>query len=81
MCIRDRIVFLGDTVNTTARLEQVARELDLPAIISGGLLRHTSMPAGLESFPLGQRRLRGKDLEVELHGLRSRNDADNSEAA
>lgn len=76
-----QIVFLGDTVNTTARLEQVARELDQEAVISHSLLTRMRLPHGLQAEALGRRHLRGKDLEVELHGLRLSPDATASEAA
>lgn len=64
-----QIVFLGDTVNTTARLEQAARDLDMPAVVSGELLRQIELPDGLTAISLGAQRLRGKESAVELFGL------------
>lgn len=76
-----QIVFLGDTVNTTARLEQAARDLDQFAVISQSLLVQMSLPPKLRTVPLGRHRLRGKNLEVELFGLRISSQSLASEAA
>lgn len=76
-----QIVFLGDTVNTTARLEQAARDLDQMAVISQSLLQQMPLPPGLQANALGRHRLRGKDLEVELFGLKLSTDNSASEAA
>ena len=76
-----QIVFLGDTVNTTSRLEQMARELNEQGVISAILLQQLSLPADVTAHPLGLRRLRGKDIEVELFGLRLNSQPTASEAA
>ena len=69
--VRREIVFLGDTLNTAARLEDLARELDRDAVISAALLRRLALPAGFAVEPLGCRALRGREAPVEVFALLS----------
>jgi adenylate cyclase len=63
------IVYLGDTLNTAARLEQTAKALDRPCLISGDLLRQLELPAALAAEPLGPIALRGRQQPVETYAL------------
>jgi adenylate cyclase len=63
------IAYSGDTLNTTARIETVAKELDLEIVVSGDLLDGIEIPAGLRARALGERRLRGKEREVALFAI------------
>ena len=69
---RRQVVFLGDVVNTASRVqaECKARERDL--LVTRDLLDRIELPPWLEAAPLGRARLRGKEQEVELCGVRER---------
>ena len=61
------IVFLGDTVNTTARIEAASGELDRDVLASRDLVdRLPGLPAGVVSVALGPIALRGKAEPLEL---------------
>jgi adenylate cyclase len=63
------IVYLGDTLNTAARLEQTAKALDRACLISGDLLRQLELPGALAAEPLGPIALRGRQQPVETYAL------------
>jgi adenylate cyclase len=63
------IVYLGDTLNTAARLEETAKALDRACLISGDLLRRLELPAGLVAEPLGPIALRGRQQPVDTYAL------------
>jgi adenylate cyclase len=67
--LKREIAYSGDTLNTTARIEGVAKELDRDIVVSGDLLHLTGVPEGLLAEPLGRRRLRGREREVELFAI------------
>jgi adenylate cyclase len=64
------IVYLGDTMNTIARIEQVAKTLSRDWLISADLLSHLDLPPGLAAEALGPVALRGRHRPIELHALR-----------
>ncbi|MBK8739682.1 MAG: adenylate/guanylate cyclase domain-containing protein [Betaproteobacteria bacterium] len=66
---RREITFLGDTLNTVARIEKACAELGRDAVISGALLTRLTLPAGLRADPLGEVALAGKSRPVALHAL------------
>jgi adenylate cyclase len=63
------IVYLGDTLNTAARLEQTAKALDRACLVSGDLLRRVELPAALTAEPLGPIALRGRQQPVDTYAL------------
>jgi adenylate cyclase len=65
------IVYLGDTLNTAARIEQMAKALDRDCLISRPLMQQARLPAGLQVEPLGPMTLRGREQPVELYALRA----------
>lgn len=63
------IVFHGDVMNTTSRLEQVARELGRRLVVSADAIGRL---AGAEPYPLedlGARPLRGRSSPVQVYGV------------
>jgi len=66
---RREIVFLGDTVNTAARIEEACRDLDVDMLISSALLERLRLPAGVAARPVGPVALRGKAEPLALHAL------------
>jgi adenylate cyclase len=64
------IVYLGDTLNTAARMEETAKALDRDWLISDALLARLQLPPTLRATPLGAVRLRGRRQPIALHALR-----------
>ena len=67
--LRQQIVFVGDILNTAARLEEYAKRADLDLVVSGALLERLTLPAGVEATPCGELALRGKEAPVAAYGL------------
>jgi adenylate cyclase len=67
---RRKIAYFGDTVNTTARLENLCRELDSPILISAELLsRIPSLPREVRATHLGSHDVRGRDHPIAVASL------------
>ena len=65
--LHPEIVFLGDTVNTTARIEAASGELHRDVLASRDLVdRLPGLPAGVVSVALGPDRASGKAEALEL---------------
>jgi adenylate cyclase len=67
--LRQQIVFVGDILNTAARLEEYAKRSQLDLVVSGALLERLTLPAGVEATWCGELALRGKDAPVTAYGL------------
>ena len=63
------IVLLGDTVNTTARIEQSCRELDRSFLASAEALALVTLPPGAESEEMPPVALKGKSRQVRLFAI------------
>jgi adenylate cyclase len=63
------IVFLGDAVNTTARIEQACRDVGVWALISDDVLRHLTLPPGITLRALGPVALKGKAEAISLNAI------------
>ena len=63
------IVLRGDTVNTTARIEQASRELDRTFLVSAEALALINLPHGVESERMPPAALKGKSRQVQLYAL------------
>lgn len=70
--VKREIVFSGDAMNTTARIQSVASQLDRSLVVSGELLEATGLPDDLLSDELGSFQLKGRADETELFAVRSR---------
>jgi len=64
-----QIVYLGDTVNTAARLEGIAKAKDVRLAISEELLSALQLPPGVEAQFLGEERLRGQQAATRVYSL------------
>ena len=70
---RMEIAFLGDTMNTAARIHELCRETGNRVIASDALLALAgSLPPGIEKRALGPVALRGKERALELYALAAR---------
>jgi adenylate cyclase len=70
--IKREIAFLGDTLNTAARIAEEARRHDALVLASAEALAGATLPEGLERADLGPVALRGKAEPVALALLRPR---------
>ena len=67
--VRQQIVFVGDILNTAARLEEHAKRAGLELVASGALLDHLTLPPGITAMHCGDLALRGKEAPVAAYGL------------
>jgi adenylate cyclase len=67
--LRQQIVFVGDILNTAARLEDYAKRTRRDLVISGALLERLSLPPGVEATRCGELELRGKERPVAAYAL------------
>ena len=67
--LRQQIVFVGDILNTAARLEEHAKRTGLDLVASGAVLERLRLPDGVAARPCGELALRGKEARVEAYGL------------
>jgi adenylate cyclase len=62
--LRQQIVFVGDILNTAARLEEYAKRTGVDLVISGPLLHRLTLPRGVMATPCGDLEIRGKAARV-----------------
>jgi adenylate cyclase len=62
--LRHQIVFVGDILNTAARLEEYAKRAGLDLVVSGPLLGRLTLPSGVTATPCGDLEIRGKEAHV-----------------
>jgi adenylate cyclase len=67
--LRRQIVFVGDILNTAARLEEYAKRAGLDLVVSDALLRRLELPAGVLARRCGELELRGKEAPVAAYSL------------
>jgi adenylate cyclase len=67
--VRKEIVFLGDTVNTTARIQELCRQTGDRVLASADLIDRLELPPGVAKRSLGDLRLRGKGADLALYAL------------
>jgi adenylate cyclase len=67
--IKTEIVFLGDTVNTAARIQDLCRQTGDRILASADLIDLLRLPPGIVKRPLGDLRLRGKGVDLALYAL------------
>jgi len=67
--LKREISFSGDAVNTTARIEAVAKLIDCELVVSADLIEQIPLPASLSAESLGVHALAGKAREVELYAV------------
>lgn len=67
--VKREIVFLGDTVNTAARLEETARIQDCDLVVSQAVLARLDLPDGLAARLLPDGAIRGKSESVPVYAI------------
>jgi adenylate cyclase len=68
--LKKEIAFVGDVVNTTARLLEACKSHPFPLLTTSDLVDQTGPNSGLSFHPLGALTLRGKQNLVSLYGVR-----------
>ena len=63
---KQEIVYFGDTVNTTARIEQQCKTFDCSFLISSDLMERIDLPKTLQAQSKGFVQLRGRETGTEL---------------
>jgi len=69
--IKKEIVYHGDVINTTARIQDECNKLNQKFLISEYMLQNIELPAYLHSEFLGELQLKGKQKKVKIFGLKS----------
>jgi adenylate cyclase len=69
--LRRQIVFVGDILNTAARLEEYAKRTGYDLVVSGAVLKQIALPPDVQATPCGELALRGKEASVSAYGLRA----------
>ncbi len=64
--VKSEIVFHGDVLNTTARIESMCNELNAEFLVSKVLADRVAMPVGVSKADLGAVHLKGKSEQVDL---------------
>ncbi len=68
--LKREIVLLGDTMNTTARIEEMCRSTGHNFLASAAVLSAISrLPPGVKAEPLGDVPLRGREADIKLFAL------------
>lgn len=67
--LRRQIVFVGDILNTAARLEEYAKRTGLDLVVSDSRLRRLELPPGVLARRCGELELRGKEAPVAAYSL------------
>ena len=67
--VRKEIVFLGDTVNTAARIQELCRQTGDRVLASADLVDRLALPPEIAKRSLGDLRLRGKGADLALYAL------------
>ena len=69
--IKKEIVYHGDVINTTSRIQDECNKQGQKFLISEYMLDNTELPAYLRSEYLGELQLKGKQKKVKIFGLKS----------
>ncbi len=66
---RRAIVYHGDVMNTTSRIEQATRDLERPFLVSGDALERLADLEGYAREDLGPQRLRGRVAAIQVYAV------------
>ena len=63
------IAYVGDTLNTSARIQQACREFQRPFLVSADMVDVLQLPSNVEAESLGSIELRGVESSMELFAI------------
>ena len=69
--IKKDIIFTGDVLNTTARIQGLCNTYKVDILISGDLIKELDLRSQFQIIALGETELRGKDEKIELFTILS----------
>lgn len=73
--LKREIVYNGDVVNTTSRIQQLCNDFNKELLISGDLLsRLKNIPDNFIQENLGNKKLRGKEQEISIYSIKKISD-------
>ena len=67
--IKKEIIFTGDTLNTTARIQALCNTYNVDALISHDLINKLNLGSTFQINSLGVNELKGKDQRIELFSI------------
>ncbi len=67
--LKREIAFLGDTLDTAARIAGASKDARHPCSISDELLKRLELPSEFAVENLGRSQLRGREQSITLFGL------------
>ncbi len=73
--IRREIAYMGDVLNTAARIEEACKKFDADFLVSDRIMERLELPAGMLARDLGSEVLRGKSEKIRLMEVITVNDA------
>lgn len=68
--IKKEIIYTGDVLNTTARIQSICNSYQVDNLISDQLLTNLCLPVEFTSNEIGEIKLRGKDIIVKLFTIK-----------
>ncbi|MGB4846972.1 MAG: adenylate/guanylate cyclase domain-containing protein [Saprospiraceae bacterium] len=71
--IKKDIIFTGDVLNTTARIQGLCNTYEVDILISGDLIKELDIHAQFQIKSLGENELRGRDEKIELFTILHQN--------
>lgn len=69
--IKKEIIFTGDVLNTTARIQGLCNTYKVDILVSGDLVKELDLPFQFKITALGKNELRGRDEKIELFTILS----------
>ncbi len=70
--LKKEIIFTGDVLNTTARIQALCNEYKESLLVSSKLWKHLNAPNNYEAIPLGSVELKGKNQPIDLLAIRQK---------
>ena len=67
--IKKNIIFTGDVLNTTARIQGLCNAYNVDILISGQLMKRLKLDSQFQLKALGENELRGRDEKIELFSI------------
>ncbi|GAA0871776.1 hypothetical protein GCM10009117_09220 [Gangjinia marincola] len=67
--LKKNIIYTGDVLNTTARIQELSKKLKVYVLFSEDLKRKLNIPESFSVVPHGQFELRGRNQPIELYSL------------
>jgi adenylate cyclase len=70
--LKSEIVYNGDVLNTTARIQELCNEYNRELLISRSLVAQLNLPASFDQEYLGKVKLKGKEKEIHIYAISER---------